>query len=485
VADLAVLAESVDPADLSDADLVDAIVRWQRVVTAATARQAAVVRELVARTPPQHVQWAADEIACALATTRRAADRMIDLAVSLDRFPALQDGMLAGRVDARKAHVILDETAGAPAELAGPVVGAAASAAGGLTVPQLRTQVRHTVLRAAPEHAETRCAVARSERRVILEPADDAMAWIKAFLPAEEAVAVYTVLDALADRSGGGAAGPAHGAVAHGPSCATGPCAGDCRPACAADAGGPDGSAGAASAFAHAVVAGPATTAESTAAERLDQRRADAFADVFLSLLDSSTGLDGAPLPRRHGMRPAVNVTVAATTLLGLDERPATIPGYGAIPAPLARRLAQDGTWRRVLTDPVDEAVLHRSSRTYRPGADVTGTVVQRDETCRFVGCRQPAVRCDLDHRTPYDARRPAEQQTTVHNLHALCRHHHRAKTHGGWHVTVRPDGTALWTSPTGGTYARSPAHVVAVWDELIRHGPPRHPAPTDLPPPF
>ncbi|WP_203756268.1 HNH endonuclease signature motif containing protein [Cellulomonas chitinilytica] len=446
MADLAAVAEAVDPADLTDADLVDAVTRWQRVVTAATARQAAVVRELVARTPPQHVQWVSDEIACALATTRRTADRMIDLAVSLNRFPALDDGLLAGRLDARKAHVILDETAGAPRELTAAVVGAASHAAGSLTVPQLRAQVRHTVLRAAPEHAETRCATARAERRVVLEPADDAMAWIKAYLPAEEAVAVFTVLDALADRA--------------------------------------DTASSSASRARPARPWQQPTTSTPTAAERVDQRRADAFSDVFLAILDSSNGLDGAPLPRRHGMRPAVNVTVAATTLLGLDEVPATIPGYGAIPAPLARRLAQDGTWRRILTDPTDGSVRERGSTTYRPGAALAGTVVQRDETCRFVGCRQPAARCDVDHVVPFDATRPAPPQTTHANLHALCRHHHRAKTHGRWDVELRSDGTALWTSPTGATYARSPAHVHAVWEAFAAHRPPPTVTATD-PPPF
>jgi len=465
VADLAALAEAVEPAELSDADLVEAVVRWHRVVTAATARQAAVVRELVARTPPQHVQWAADEVACALATTRRSAERMIDLAVSLDRFPALRDGMLDGRLDARKAHVILDETDGAPSELAAAVVVAASHAAAELTVPQLRSQVRHTVLRAAPEHAETRHAAARAERRVVLEPADDAMAWIKAFLPAEEAVAVFTVLDALADR----AATPSPPPLSPPPSTPQSPTSTSTPTPTPTPQD----------------FTSPISRSTPSAAERVDQRRADAFADVFLAMIDSSTGLGGAPLPRRHGMRPAVNVTVAATTLLGLDENPGQIPGYGAIPAPTARRLAQDGTWRRVLTDPADGAVLHRSSATYRPGADITGTVVQRDETCRFVGCRQPAIRCDLDHVDPFDPRRPAERQTTVENMQALCRHHHRAKTHGGWNVVLRPDGSALWTSPTGATYARSPAHVVAVWDALVADQPRRPAAASDLPPPF
>jgi hypothetical protein len=38
-------------------------------------------------------------------------------------------------------------------------------------------------------------------------------------------------------------------------------------------------------------------------------------------------------------------------------------------------------------------------------------------------------------------------------NVAALCQRHHNA----GWHVTHQPDGTSIWTSPTGHTYARPP----------------------------
>jgi hypothetical protein len=34
-----------------------------------------------------------------------------------------------------------------------------------------------------------------------------------------------------------------------------------------------------------------------------------------------------------------------------------------------------------------------------------------------------------------------------------LCRHHHRAKTHGGWRYRRRLDGSYRWTSPSGRTY--------------------------------
>ena len=214
-----------------------------------------------------------------------------------------------------------------------------------------------------------------------------------------------------------------------------------------------------------------------------DQRRADAFADVFLQVLDSGALPDGRPLPRRHGRRATIQVTVAATTLAGLDEQPGELAGFGPVPAAVARELAQDATWRRLLTDPASGVVVETGAVSYRPGADLTRTVVARDVTCVFPGCRRPAERCDLDHVVPFDPRRPAADQTTADNLQALCRTHHRAKTHGRWSVRRdRETGTIHWRSPLGHDYVRRPTQVVHV-DEpaLHRH---RLPRPPDVPPP-
>lgn len=81
-----------------------------------------------------------------------------------------------------------------------------------------------------------------------------------------------------------------------------------------------------------------------------------------------------APAPTRaalslgvRGVRPNVHVTVAATTLLGLDDEPAELGGYGPIPASVARELAQEGTWRRILTDPTTGTVVETRPRHVPP----------------------------------------------------------------------------------------------------------------------
>jgi Domain of unknown function (DUF222) len=58
-----------------------------------------------------------------------------------------------------------------------------------------------------------------------------------------------------------------------------------------------------------------------------DQRRADALVDLGVAALHDPL------LPRAQGTRPAIQVTVAASTLLGHDEQPGDLAGHGPIPA--------------------------------------------------------------------------------------------------------------------------------------------------------
>jgi len=179
-----------------------------------------------------------------------------------------------------------------------------------------------------------------------------------------------------------------------------------------------------------------------------DQRRADALVDVFARVL-------GDPdLPEQHGQRPAINVTVPISTLLGCDEQPADLNGHGPITAAMARRIAADptGTWRRLLTNPEGQ-LLEYGREKYRPPQNLADFVIARDRTCTFVGCRRPARLSDLDHHEPYEAGGTTDSA----NIGALCERHHNAKHHAGWRVRRRDDGSCHWTSPTGHTYIEPP----------------------------
>jgi hypothetical protein len=176
-------------------------------------------------------------------------------------------------------------------------------------------------------------------------------------------------------------------------------------------------------------------------------------------------GLATEDLPVRHGRRPHVQVTVAWTTLFGLDELPAELAGYGPITAETARRIAADATWRRLLVEPRTGRFDELSVDTYEPPQDMADHVLARDKTCRSPGCRQPADRCDLDHRESYP-RGP----TAAANLDAECRGHHGVKTHTDTVVVADGQGGLRFTLPSGRSYTR-PADPVL--DDL----------PDDIPP--
>jgi hypothetical protein len=182
----------------------------------------------------------------------------------------------------------------------------------------------------------------------------------------------------------------------------------------------------------------------------LDQKRADLFIDGLLS------GLPEDALPQPQGRRPAIQVTVAADTLLGLDDQPGHLTGYGPITAGTARRLAADtsGTWRRLLTDPDTGALLDISAHRYRPAQRLHDYLNARDDVCAFPTCQQPGYRCEADHTVPFDQ----GGLTRRDNLALTCRRHNQAKAAGtGWSYQHNPDGTFTWTTATGHHYS-SPA---------------------------
>jgi hypothetical protein len=174
----------------------------------------------------------------------------------------------------------------------------------------------------------------------------------------------------------------------------------------------------------------------------MDQKRADLLVDAVLS------GLAQDALPELQGRRPAIQVVVAADTLLNLDDEPAHLLGYGPITAETARRLAADesGSWRRLLTDPDTGHLLDISADRYRPGQRLRDFVDARDGVCAFPTCNQPGYRCEYEHVVPFEQ----GGRTCRCNGALACRRHNLCKAGTGWQYRRNSDGSFTWTDDTG-----------------------------------
>jgi Domain of unknown function (DUF222) len=174
-----------------------------------------------------------------------------------------------------------------------------------------------------------------------------------------------------------------------------------------------------------------------------DERRADALCDLLLDPRHHTTN------GRTGGVQ--VQVTVPASTLMGVDDQPGDLAGYGPIPADLARDLAAEGTWRRLVTDPLSGTLLDYGRTTYRPPAGLADFVRARDQRCVFPACARAAKYCDIDHNDCYP-----HGTTSACNLACLCKRHHKLKHESEWQL-IRDGDRFIWIAPTGLQYVRNP----------------------------
>jgi hypothetical protein len=335
-----------DPAGLSDAELIDAVIGFDHVASWASARQTRLLAEFARRRPGDHPlaarcdtpsrasEFAPDEIGLALRLSRTTATgRLVMSQTLVADLPGTLAAWQAGAIDTLKARAITEASYLLPREQRGALKARILPRAETQTIAQLRAVLTRAVLAIDLHGAQDRHKRRRQDRRVVVSPDEEGMATLWALLSALDATAAY---------------------------------------------------------------------------QRLCE---------------------------------------------------------------LARSLGAEGTWRRLLTDPVSGTLLDYGRTTYTPPAGLADFVRARDLHCRFPICGQRAATADLDHTVPYP-----DGKTSEHNLHASCRHHHRLKTHTtGWGINQYPDGRITWTTPTGHTHTSHPHD----------YQPDPHPPPGDESPPF
>ncbi|MDT7555558.1 MAG: hypothetical protein QOI68_28 [Pseudonocardiales bacterium] len=488
---------------------VERIGSWERVIAWVQAEQ---IREIagLARAaeadpafgddPEQVYASVCAEVGLMARVASRTARARVDDAVTLaERLPATLAALSSGRISLPSARAVVEETMVLDESLLAEAERRILARAAGRTTGQIRADARRVVARLDAEAVRRRAEQARRERSVRLIPEPDGMATLAAYLPAHEAVAAYGVLDGYARRAGGpgddrpmdarradalvdllldqlGSSGP----VGSGGSVGSGESPGFGEPVVS---GGPVGSgespgfgepvgsvepvgSGESPGFGEPVGSGEPLGSTEPVGQGLPPDLAappDPVPTVTPNGAARSGGVAGSVVVarpvRRGGVQVRVGVTVGLTTLLGLDQLPGELAGYGPIPADQARELAAQGTWRRLVTDPVTGALLDYGTSRYTPPAHLAAHVVARDQTCVFPGCRIRADRCDLDHRVPFDADGGNGATSDV-NLSALCRPHHRLKQQPGWRLARYADGTLAWRTPTGHRYHRRPPPV-------------------------
>nr|WP_090274029.1 HNH endonuclease signature motif containing protein [Mycolicibacterium komanii]CRL66930.1 HNH endonuclease [Mycolicibacterium komanii] len=433
--------------DFDDGALVAEIEGAARAEAVDAARKLALIAELVRRREDAAVEdqqhwvcdpWAAAaaEVAAALHVGQRAASKQMRIAVQLrDRLPAVAALFAEGAVSASvvatltwRTHLIEDEQtlATVDAQLASNV-----AEFGAMTANQLERTVDKVVDSVDPA-AVRRTRTAARGRDVRFGHPDDETGTTTVFarLANADAVALKNRVTVISDavcsddpRTPGQRRSDALGVIEHHGehlSCRCG------DPKCGAN--GPDPRAANTTIY---VIAEPAATAS--------------VVDKFLDGDHESNPIplfETDPEPSRPA-RPAA---------LRPGRGGAVVVGGGVLPAPMVAQLVDDGAKVTKLPTPEGDP-----STAYRPPAVVDRFVRMRDMTCRFPGCDRPAEFCDVDHTIPWPT-----GATHPSNTKCLCRIHHLLKTFWrGWADQQLPDGSVVWTSPSGRTYTTVPASKV------------------------
>jgi hypothetical protein len=406
---------AIDPQELSPAARIDYLAALERQ---SSWLQAAMQRAIVAVAgisegksdgPFTGVDEAErEDVSSALRLSAGTAQMRIDVARTLvNHLPNTCSALATGELSAAHATVIAKETAAAIrdglSEFAIFSIEQKAIAHAEFHTPsQVAQQVRSAIAKFAPATFEEVVEKARDCRRVSCYNDIDGMSTVVAILPAADAQTVMKAIEAFIIKG--------------------------------------------------TLEWEALNESEASDLRSADMKRADALTAIAGFALAASS--EDVALHRRPI---TVNVTIDLPTLLGLSENPGQLAGYGAIPASVARALASDGKWKRFITDPQTGALLDYGRETYQPPQALIDFLIARDRTCRFPGCRRSAALSDLDHAQSWEE----GGTTSLENLGALCRRHHLLKTHGGWGIESRADGSCTWTSPLGKIY-QTPARSIA-----------------------
>jgi hypothetical protein len=428
---------SIDPSTLPPASRIDYLTALERQESWLQALMHRAIVAVAGResTPGDDPIYSLDDseredISTALRLSPSGAQIKIDVARALtNHLPNTCSALATGEISAAHANAIARETAsalnrGLPESVIFEIENRAISYAEFHTPSQVGNLVRKVIASSTPEEFEDSVLTAREARRVTCFDEPDGMSTIIALLPAHEAKVVMSAIESFILKNNR-----------------------NCQQ-CLADYSDRSGKVKIATANEDLAALSSYSIGDSIECLHLnsdhrskDMKRADALSAIASQYL--AANLDEVT-PQRRPL--TVNVTIDLPTLLGLAENPGELAGYGPIPAAVAREIAADARWKRFITEPVTGNLLDFGRERYEPPQALRDFLIARDRTCRFPGCRRSALLSDLDHAESWSS----GGATSAENLGALCRRHHKLKTHHGWQVESYADGSCKWRSPAG-----------------------------------
>ncbi|NNH71882.1 DUF222 domain-containing protein [Nocardia uniformis] len=293
--------------DLTSYELVERLEAVHARVAVGQAEEVALMTRLYRMRRAQQIELGvaaryagestATEIGVNLHVSQRHADGLIALGLGLEqRLPLTRAAFARGRVDLTRVRAIHDTLVNAPDELVEALEERIVEYAARNDPARLRRAIRKWLLEIDPAGAVRRRKEAEQERYVSVQAADNGTALLDGVLPAAGGWALYERLREMAIT--------------------------DC---CGADP------------------------------RSMNQRRADAL----IALADGSGRLTcqcergncprtGSPDPANSARRALVQVGVSAETLIGIQDNPGLLAGFGAIDANLARQIARHARFQFV-----------------------------------------------------------------------------------------------------------------------------------------
>jgi hypothetical protein len=438
--------------ELDDDQVTGVLAGWARTEAWALAGKLATVTELVRRrgiggagdrgdqVPAAWDDTLTEEIMLALAMSRPAALKLIDLAVALaTRLDATAAALRAGQIDYIRAKIIADATGPLDDVAAGNAEKLALMWAGGSfagkTPGEIGKLIDRAVIAADPDGAKKRREAAEQCARVeTWRESTGTMAIMGVGLNPQAAMEAEQAIDQQARAY--------------------------------KKAGIPGG---------------------------MDSLRARA-------MLDRLTGRGTLGQQAPQGLAATVNLVLSVLdlpllTLLGVADTPGEAAGWGAIDPALARTLAAAAAaagdrsqWHLTLTDESGRAIAHgceTRGRSRKQGNDRTFTmnpipVVEcdhryqtqrhdpspllrhltevRDGVCVHPGCGRAATRADFEHTIPWEQ----GGRSCGCNGTAKCRRCHQVKQHNNWTVTQPAPGFNSWETPSHRSYLQGPRQYPA-----------------------